>query len=135
MKFSKNVNNKKHAPQMIFFNENCFKRIRVIFDIKIWLWKYNFGTFCKTVILRQHVDSWPKILLFRTHHLWNSTTKLILFSIWGGSCDLPPTSIIMCAVCHFSSLVVIKWFFLEKCDIPKKEDGIYQISFEHCKSR
>ena len=26
----------------------------------------------------EHVDSWAKSLLFRTHHLWNSTTKLIL---------------------------------------------------------
>ena len=26
----------------------------------------------------KYVDSWPKILLFRNHHLWNSTTKLIL---------------------------------------------------------
>ena len=25
-----------------------------------------------------HVDSWPKILPFRTHHLWNSMTELIL---------------------------------------------------------
>ena len=25
-----------------------------------------------------HVDSWPKSWLFRTYHLWNSTTKLIL---------------------------------------------------------
>ena len=24
------------------------------------------------------IDFWPKILLFRTHHLWNSTTELIL---------------------------------------------------------
>ena len=30
----------------------------------------------------EHVDSWPKILLFRTHqhHVWNSTTELILHS-------------------------------------------------------
>ena len=27
------------------------------------------------------VDSWPKILLFRTNPLWNSTTQLILLSI------------------------------------------------------
>ena len=25
----------------------------------------------------EHVDSWAKSLLFRTHHLWNSTTELI----------------------------------------------------------
>ena len=26
----------------------------------------------------EHVDSWAKSLLFRTHHLWNSTTELTL---------------------------------------------------------
>ena len=28
----------------------------------------------------EHVDSWAKSFLFRTHHLWNSTTELILLS-------------------------------------------------------
>ena len=51
------------------------------------IWKYNFCTFRQTVITRmnflkifpwRHVDSWPKSLLLRTHHLWNSTTELIL---------------------------------------------------------
>ena len=28
-----------------------------------------------------YVDFWPKILLFRTHHLWNFTTELILIHI------------------------------------------------------
>ena len=59
-------------------------------DIQNWLWKYNFGTFWQTVITCRnflmifpwwHVDSWPKNLLFRTHHLWNSTTELILLHI------------------------------------------------------
>ena len=34
----------------------------------------------------EHVDSWAKSLLFRTHHLWNSTTELTLLSktrVWG----------------------------------------------------
>ena len=30
----------------------------------------------------QNVDSWPKILLFRTHHRWNSTSELILTYIY-----------------------------------------------------
>ena len=29
----------------------------------------------------EHVDSWPKILLFRTHHLWNSSTELMYIFI------------------------------------------------------
>ena len=32
----------------------------------------------------EHVDFWAKSLLFRTHHLWNSTTELILVLAW---CD------------------------------------------------
>ena len=32
LKLSKNVNNKKHAPKMIFFNEKFFGKIRIIFD-------------------------------------------------------------------------------------------------------
>ena len=31
--------------------------------------------------LPYNVDSWAKILLFRTHHLWNSTTELIFTHI------------------------------------------------------
>ena len=30
---------------------------------------------------QEYGDSWPKILLFRTFHLWNFTTELILISI------------------------------------------------------
>ena len=73
-----------------FSNDFFFEKIRLIFDIENWLWKYNFGTFWRTVIhrwikknpLSTYVDSCPKILLFRTHHLWNSTTKLILNLIY-----------------------------------------------------
>ena len=107
----------------------------MIFYIKNWLWKYDFGTFvcfisrhfCRRSYENQlsfsgkgsivdffvfhyydqntknkkwnepdiyvklsfmdislkkfhfeYVESWPKMLLFRTHHLWNSTTELIL---------------------------------------------------------
>jgi hypothetical protein len=45
LKFSKNVNNKKHAPKMIFFNEKKYGKIRIIFDIENWLWKSEIGTF------------------------------------------------------------------------------------------
>ena len=31
-----------------------------------------------TMVSFEHVDSWAKSLLFRTHHLWNSTTELTL---------------------------------------------------------
>ena len=68
-------------------NDFLFEKIPLLFDIKNWLWKYDFGTFWQTVITHRiflkifpwwHVDSWPKSLLLRTHHLWNSLTELIL---------------------------------------------------------
>ena len=31
-----------------------------------------------TMVSFEYIDFWPKILLFRTCHLWNSTTELIL---------------------------------------------------------
>ena len=71
----------QHSP-----TENSLKKSD-FFDIQNWLWKYDFGTFWQTAITRRiflkifpwwHVDSWPKTLLFRTHHLQNSTTELTL---------------------------------------------------------
>ena len=94
-----------HQKKKDFLTKNCllnwyssvifFFLILLIFDIKNWLWKYDFGTFCRTVIHHQNFvyflflflvnDSWSKILLFWTHHLWNFTTKLILLGITGWS--------------------------------------------------
>ena len=42
---SKNVNNKKCAPKLIFFDDKKMRKIRTIFDIENRLWKSNFGTF------------------------------------------------------------------------------------------
>ena len=63
--------------------------LTLIFEIENWLWRYNFGTFWQTVIHQRifkeknplsmlNVDFWAKMLLVRTHHLWNSTTELTL---------------------------------------------------------
>ena len=41
----------------------------------IW---YSLADFKKKSFFELIVDSWPKLLLFRTHHSWNSTTELIL---------------------------------------------------------
>jgi hypothetical protein len=64
---------------LIFLDEIFYEKIGMIFDIENWVWKYDFGTFWRTVILRPillkkfplstYGDSWPKILPFRTHHL------------------------------------------------------------------
>ena len=46
MNFSKNVNNNKDAPKLIFFNEKKkFRKIRIIFDIENWLWKSEIRIF------------------------------------------------------------------------------------------
>ena len=80
---------------------HTFKNINlgVHYLSKSFLSKLNFWTtllskitpnFWQTVITHRiffkkipwwHVDSWPKSLLLRIHHLWNSTTKLILISM------------------------------------------------------
>ena len=71
--------------QKLNLEKNGFFLIGLIFDLEKSLWKYDFDTFWQTVIHRriffqislEHVDSWSKILLFRTHHLWNSTTEVM----------------------------------------------------------
>ena len=40
-------------------SRSFFWKIQLIFDIKNWLWKYNFGTFWWTIIHRQIL--WKKI--------------------------------------------------------------------------
>ena len=34
MKFSKNVNNRKYAPKLLFFTEKNLKKIQIIFDLE-----------------------------------------------------------------------------------------------------
>ena len=48
LKLEKNVFYKKWSPKLIFLNEFFFEIFFLIFDIKNWLWKYNFGIFCLT---------------------------------------------------------------------------------------
>ena len=74
----------KKVPKLIFFNENFFRKIRMIFDIENSLWKSKIGTFWLTVtrwrlkIWLFHlttVDSWPKTLPMPSVGWWNSTTS------------------------------------------------------------
>ena len=62
-------------------NRLCFLKLWSIFDK---LYSQN------TTISFAYVDFWPNILLFRTHHLWNSTAELILYKIsrlvWSDVC-------------------------------------------------
>ena len=75
---SKRINLEDHYLLKTFFSKLNFW-INLLSKITPNFWQ--------TVITRRnflkifpwwHVDSWPKSLLFRTHHLWNSTTELIL---------------------------------------------------------
>ena len=53
MTLETNVFNTKWSHKlMTFINEKTFRKFPLIFDIKNWFWKYNFGTFCCTVIHR-----------------------------------------------------------------------------------
>ena len=64
MKFSKNVNNKKHAPKLIFFIEKKMGKIWIIFDIKNWLWNSEIGIF-RTLDLE-------RMLIWQFFYLWKS---------------------------------------------------------------
>ena len=77
-KISKNINSGDHYLLKTFFSK-----------LNFWTTLLSKITpnFWQTVITRRnflnifpwwHVDSWPKSLLFMTHHLGNSTTELIL---------------------------------------------------------
>ena len=74
---------KKCSPKLIFLDEIFFKKIRLIFDIENWLWKYNLGTFwgpgtMSIYKIKQFplntVDFWAKTLLFMTYQARNSMT-------------------------------------------------------------
>ena len=45
MKSAKDAFYKKGAPELIFFNDFFFRKIRMIFDIENSLWKSKIGTF------------------------------------------------------------------------------------------
>ena len=46
MMLSKNVNNKKCAPKLIFFIEKKLRKIRIIFDIEKDFESWEVGWFC-----------------------------------------------------------------------------------------
>ena len=52
VELSKNVNTKKCAPKLVFFNEKKMRKIQMIFEIGNWLWKSNFGTFWQLAIIQ-----------------------------------------------------------------------------------
>ena len=88
MILSKNVNNKKCATKLVFFNEKKMRKIRIV-DIENWLWKSNFGTFWQfavnpklktqnSIISFEYVDSFAKIFPILYPPLTNLTTCITI---------------------------------------------------------
>ena len=86
---SKNVNNKKCAPEFIFFNEKKIEKIQIIFDVENWLQKSNFDTFWQlpinpklkiqnSIISFEYIDSLEKIFLTLYPPFENSTTRITI---------------------------------------------------------
>ena len=67
-----------------FFWKNSvdFWHQKLTLKVRFWHFLMNHNSLTDSLkkISFEYVDSWPKILLFRTHHLWNSTTEPI--TIW-----------------------------------------------------
>ena len=67
--FSKNVNNKKCAPKMIFFNENFFQKVsdnflhrKLTLKVKNWhFWSADFRVFVRDMKLRVIFYQWQKV--------------------------------------------------------------------------
>ena len=80
LKFSKNVNNKKCAPKLIFFNEKKLRKIQIIFDIENWLWKseiVNFRSLDLERVLIYQKFFYEKVLIFTqlSYHLMRKLLK------------------------------------------------------------
>ena len=69
---------KKWSPKLIFLNNFWHKKLTLKVQFWHFLTNHNSLQDCLKTISVEHVDSWAKILRFRTHHLWNSTTELTL---------------------------------------------------------
>ena len=90
LSLEKKVFTEKWSPKLIFSDEIFFWKNSVDFWHRKWTLKVQFWHFltnCNSLkdFLKEnslkYVDSWPKILLFRTHHLRKSMTELILIGI------------------------------------------------------
>jgi hypothetical protein len=115
----KNVFNKIWSPKLIFANEIFlensidFLTSKNNFESTIWHFLLNCHSSTEFLLIFsfEYVDSWPRILLFRTHYLSNFTTKLILLCI-----------------CQMFNRRLQEAF----CPIVKKIAGIVQFSLSHC---
>ena len=86
--FQKNVNNKKYATKLIFFNEKKSRKIRITFDIKKnGLWKSEIGTFRllnseRTLIYQRPFKIGKCYLWFNQATIWcRSCLKILKWSL------------------------------------------------------
>ena len=79
MKFSKNVNNKKHALNWYSSMKKKLRKIRIIFDIENWLWK------SENVIFRS-LDLERTLIWQNSFFMKKCYFSLNKATIWCGSC-------------------------------------------------
>ena len=80
--------------KMNFFWKNSVEFWHWKLTLKVWFWHFltNHNSSTDSHFFSfEYVDIWPKILLFRTHHLWNSTAELILIPILNSKIGVPAT--------------------------------------------
>ena len=86
LKLENNVFTIKWSPNLMFLKKErkefgWFLSLKIDFESMISAFfdkpSFIYGIFSKKIF--EYVDSWPKILLVRTHHLWNSTTVLHIY--------------------------------------------------------
>ena len=79
---SRNINLGDHYLFKTFFSKlNYWTTLLSKISPNFWQTVISRRNFLK-IFPWWHVDSWPKTLLFRTHHLQNSTTELTLMLIF-----------------------------------------------------
>ena len=62
-----------------FFVDFWHRKLTLKVRFRHFLTNHNSSQDCFQIISLEHVDSWAKLLHFRTHHLLNPTTELTLY--------------------------------------------------------
>ena len=125
LSFEKKVFNEYWSPRLIYLDNIFFLKkfnqfltskidfestILALFD-KPW---FIVGWFLKKTFF-EHVDSWAKILHFRTHHIYNSTTELTLNCSLSKSCQETLSRVF--TIESLSEIPVLEEFFCNPLDI------------------
>jgi hypothetical protein len=63
--------------KFVWKDSDNFWHKQSIFKVRFWYFSMNRNSSADfNFVSFEHGDSWAKLLLFRTHHLWNSITEL-----------------------------------------------------------